>query len=136
MACCTPSFNLPQFNLEVGIFTSNSYDDGPNISTVGCLRRYPSQNNMEQGGSNSQNDYRWMMEILLPALTDVRPPCLNAGLNTFIECPLGARRFYRVLAVDDIAKGYPNEHRFCLVIPVTVAENPAGEDFLWDMPMN
>jgi hypothetical protein len=50
------------------------------------------------------------MVLLLPKGTDVRDE-LNATGRDGVECPAGSGRFYEVIFVDDIGKGFPNEHR-------------------------
>lgn len=56
------------------------------------------------------------IELLVPKGTDIRP--LNGftmGLHDQVECPAGTGRFYDVVAVEDIAKGFPNEYRIALL---------------------
>jgi hypothetical protein len=50
------------------------------------------------------------MHCLLPALTDVRG-IQDTVAPDLLECPAGSGRWYVVTSVDDIGKGYPNEHR-------------------------
>lgn len=59
------------------------------------------------------------MGIALPALTDVASARgLPFPFNDLIECPQGSGRFYEVLFVDDVGKGFANEHRIALVSKV------------------
>lgn len=51
------------------------------------------------------------MHIFLPALADVRDGKASGGADV-VEVPLYSGRFYNVLFVDDLGKGFPNEHRF------------------------
>lgn len=55
-----------------------------------------------------------LMEVLLPKLTDVRGWNAAAGPDT-VEVPSGSGRFYSVAMVDDIGKGFTNEHRFAIL---------------------
>jgi hypothetical protein len=50
------------------------------------------------------------MELLLPKLTDVRA-AYNGLQPDIVEVPAGSKRFYGVVGVDDIGKGFSNEHR-------------------------
>jgi len=48
--------------------------------------------------------------FLLPALSDVRGVQCAGGADT-LEFPPATGRFYTVVRVDDVAKGFANEHR-------------------------
>lgn len=48
------------------------------------------------------------MFCLLPKLTDIR-------IADVAEIPGGTTRYYSVIFVDDIAKGFSNEHRFAVL---------------------
>jgi len=51
-----------------------------------------------------------LMEVLLPAGTDIRGGMSATG-SDIIELPQGSARYYKVLGVDDVAKGFANEYR-------------------------
>lgn len=55
-----------------------------------------------------------VMEALLPALTDVRAADPLTG-NDVVEIPATSGRYYKVVGVDDIGKGFPNEHRIAWI---------------------
>jgi hypothetical protein len=103
------SYTLPTFNLTVNIFTF------PGITT---LRLSPAANlawgrrvNVAStGGTTIVGDPLMTMTLLLPPRTDVRGP-LNAPGPDTIEAPAGSKRYYTVFFVDDIGKGFDNEHR-------------------------
>lgn len=60
--------------------------------------------------------YAFDMELLLPALTDIRASYLPGPMPAdLVECPKQSQRFYLVWYVDDIAKGFANEHRFAII---------------------
>jgi hypothetical protein len=48
--------------------------------------------------------------LLLPPLTDIRDNSCGTRSDV-VECPADTRRWYNVSAVDDIGKGFDNEHR-------------------------
>jgi len=52
--------------------------------------------------------------ILFPKLTDIRDSSCIGGPDV-IECPKFSGRFYWVSYVDDIAKGFANEHRWAVI---------------------
>jgi hypothetical protein len=56
------------------------------------------------------------MSLLLPALTDVRATQGVGGVPDTVEVPAGSGRWYGVAGVDDIGKGYANEHRTACIL--------------------
>lgn len=73
--------------------------------------------------------------LLLPALTDIRD-----GVQTLhpdiVECPAGSGRWYQVLAVDDIGKGFPNEHRGAVLTAISSFVDAVGfAGCLWPLPV-
>jgi len=50
------------------------------------------------------------MNLLVPKLVDVRGPQDTVSAD-LVEVPAGSGRWYVVVAVDDIGKGFSNEHR-------------------------
>lgn len=56
--------------------------------------------------------------LLLPARTDIRPTYGfgdGATGGDTVECPKLSGRFYVVLGVEDVARGYDNEYRLALL---------------------
>jgi hypothetical protein len=55
------------------------------------------------------------MQLLLPAGTDIRgdPGVTNADV---VEVPAGSGRYYTVAFVDDLGKGFANEHRGAILV--------------------
>lgn len=111
------AFTVPTMPLPVSIW--HQWVDGtqayftPDVSTTGNIT--PGKRSMigfeptESGGVSI-----FQMELLLPALTDIRPNT-TFGVPDLVECPQFSGRFYVVGYVDDIGKGFANEHRFCLM---------------------
>src|ERR1700676_857108 len=66
------------------------------------------------------------MWMLLPSLTNIHPVSLVAGFlnGDEVEVPANSGRFYQVQAVDDVALGFPNEHRFALLTQTPLWPNP------------
>jgi len=52
---------------------------------------------------------------LFPALTDVRATW-NGLAADIVEIPSGSQRFYVVIDVEDVGKGFPNEHRMATLL--------------------
>jgi hypothetical protein len=60
------------------------------------------------------------MELLIGKLTDVRCGSTTGGPD-LIEVPANSKRFYQVAYVDDIGKGFANEHRLVIMYMVNAA---------------
>lgn len=109
------SYTLPTFNLTCNLW---SYTSGPpnppRVSPVCNLawgRRVSTPLSVEDQG------YIWQgMTLLLPAHTDVRDGSDGASGGDRAEVPAGSGRYYQVCYVDDIGKGFSNEHRAAVLI--------------------
>lgn len=114
------AFVLPTFNLKCNIWHFLTAPPSPPVlPDVPCQLRAPSANNLAAylpvGGVTVG------MVVLLPPLTDIRDPYSGGAGSSrpIIEIPSGSGRFYGVVQVDDIGKGFPNEHRFASIVKLT-----------------
>lgn len=112
-------YTLPQFNLTVNIWRAGVVPPtGPPASSPkgnlawGRRVAVPST-----GGTSSIGIPLMTMTLLLPPHTDVRgdPFGINADV---IECPAGTGRYYICRFVDDLGKGFANEHRGAVLTQV------------------
>lgn len=78
--------------------------------------------------------YQMPMEILFPPLTDVRGLTDVQGAD-LIEVPKDSHRFYFVDYVDDIGKGFANEHRFALVQMYNIEIDFLDASFPFPVPL-
>lgn len=115
-----PSYRLPTFNLFCDIYTGGGVGFWPQplpgglprVPGVACALVFGHRVNVPStGGTGSAGVPILAMSLLLPPLTDLRG--LQDGLTgpDVVECPVGSGRWYGCAWVDDIGKGYPNEHR-------------------------
>lgn len=73
--------------------------------------------------------------LLLPPLTDIRDASCG-GFNDLVECPAGSGRYYIATNVDDVGKGFPNEHRLATLGKIWgFAGNGAGLTLPWPTPI-
>lgn len=111
------AYRLPTFNLLCNV----SQPDFANtimipsapyrLESQACQLTYGRRVQVVSTGGTAQVGVLVMtMNLLLPALTDVRGP---QDIRSFdmVEVPAGSARWYSVVAVDDIGKGFTNEHR-------------------------
>jgi len=119
------SFVIPQFPLVCAIHTGGvPYPFGLLRSTSPC--------NLAWGKRVAFFAADWgpgvpqvegSTQLLLPAHTDIRDSSCT-GDNDYVEVPSGSGRWYAVLAVDDVGKGFPNEHRVAVIAKAYQQMNP------------
>jgi hypothetical protein len=107
------AFILPAFNLSVNIWRSSAGQPpvgAPDVVTIGNLAMGRRVQVGSIGGTTSLGVPFYGMSLLVPALTDVRADPYFTSADT-VEVPAGSGRWYYVVFVDDIGKGFANEHR-------------------------
>lgn len=67
------------------------------------------------GGTGSLGVPLFTMTLLVPKLTDIRDR-LHVGGSDTVEVPAGSGRYYEAVYVDDLGKGFANEHRGVLLL--------------------
>jgi hypothetical protein len=111
------AFRLPTFNLLCNI-SAPIAPFNPSIPPMpyrivgqACQLTFGRRVNVAStGGTTSVGVITQTMNLLLPALVDIRGPASIGGFD-MVEVPAGSGRFYQVVFVDDIGKGFANEHR-------------------------
>jgi len=109
------SFSVPTFNLDVNIWRhSSSVSSPPDVVARGNLawgrRIAPATGGTGNFGITS-------MTLLIPMRTDIRQGTLTTStVGDYVEVPAGTGRYYGVVFVDDIGRGFPNEHRAALLV--------------------
>jgi hypothetical protein len=119
-------YRVPQFNL----FCNIGQPDSPGIPAVPALAGwarlyfypcalawghrdhvawYDTTDSPAIGGNS--------MFLLLPLLTDVRG-AQDSVSNDVVEVPADSGRWYWVYGVDDSGKGWANEYRCALIVPI------------------
>lgn len=111
------SFKLPTFNLlcrfgAIVLLGPPYWAPGPRVSNQPCQltwgRRVNTSSGVPGGGFT---DLQYVMSLLLPPLVDIRGPQDTTNMIDAVEVPQGSGRWYQVIAVDDVGKGFANEHR-------------------------
>jgi len=117
------AFTLPDFNLTCDIYT------GPWTSKV---LRLSTDCNLAQGRRVvpvwifevvAPTVYTLSTQLLLPAGTDVRDGSCG-GQPDLVDVPAGSGRWYSVMTVDDMGKGFPNEYRLAILHKIFEQMNP------------
>jgi hypothetical protein len=131
------AFTLPDFNITCNIFTGPASSMTLRIADQECNLAYGRRHAIDSPFGGTQNSYSVTMTLLLPPLVDIRD--LKCGyLVDIVEAPAGSGRFYLVASVDDIGKGFDNEHRAALLAPGSEAIFGTGSDWntlFWPTPI-
>jgi hypothetical protein len=113
------AFNTPTFNLTVNLWSATLVTNPPTMSFLACLS--PGRRTMLLAPSTLTNPVyvqvpTWgpTSELMCPKGTDIRG-AQNSGMTNVVECPAGSARYYLVLFVEDVGKGFPNEYRLALL---------------------
>jgi hypothetical protein len=124
------AFKLPTFNLRCNISQPDVADtpgipDAPyRIVDQACQLTYGRRVQVAStGGTTEVGVLVLTMNLLLPAGVDIRGP---QDVVTFdmVEVPAGSGRWYRVYGVDDIGKGFSNEHRTASILALAKSWTP------------
>lgn len=132
MSCCTPNYTLPSFNLTANVWRSdgNAGYANPDANIV-CTIRAGMEMSERYNYSVQPDDPQFFVTWLLAPLGSdlIAGHRLAAGQSyDLLEVPIGSKRFYRLLWIEHVALGYPNEHLLCAIKQRNV---PSG-DFRWD----
>lgn len=111
------SYILPTFNLTCNIFRPDADNVAavpttpPRIAGQACQLTYGRRVNVaSSGGTGAAGIPIKGMDLLLPPRVDIRGPQDTISFD-MVEAPAGSGRWYWVYYVDDIGKGFDNEHR-------------------------
>lgn len=106
------SFSVPTFNISVNVWRSGNAPPALPDFVFPCNLAFGRRTSSFQGVISSPNEP--IMTCLLPVGTDVRGP-MTQFPDTCYEVPAGSGRYYTCVGLDDIGKGFANEHRALLL---------------------
>ena len=110
------SFRTPTFNLTANVWRNASGPPAPPDLVVACNLAYGRRVASNQGIADPSGEP--FLTLLLPPGSDIRSDKCASSAD-WVECPAGTGRYYRTLGVDDIGKGFPNEHRAATLVAST-----------------
>jgi hypothetical protein len=107
-------FRVPAMPLVCNVWHApNAPPAAPDIANLQCQLRGPAQH--PSGLSSVFASVVATPALLVTALTDIRDYANPNGTDT-VECPAGSGRFYLIQMVEDVGKGFLNEHRFAALV--------------------
>lgn len=129
------AFTLPDFNLMCNIHTVAG---GANVFrlSVECNLALGRRTGIPYGAGEQDGGFTSLTpSLLLPALTDIRDSSCGGEMD-IVEVPAGTGRWYLVTGVDDIGKGFANEHRVATLLKTWgFAGNGSGLTLPWPTPI-
>lgn len=127
------AFFVPEMPLAVAVYDGPWLAKAYRFSTVCNLapgvRTYPF---VEDFDPESQ-PFLIPTTVLFPAHSDIRDWSTGAPSPDILEIPEGSGRWYCVVNVDDLGKGFSNEHRVVIAVKIFFALN-AGHYFGLEWP--
>jgi len=117
------SYSLPTFNLTCNVWRNGNATTNPPDLTPACNLTFGRITSPSAGITNGVLVPSNYMFLMVPKLTDIRDHFCASDTDT-VEVPAGSGRFYNVATVDDIGKGFQNEHRCCTILKTGVWPQP------------
>lgn len=113
------AFVIPTFNLVCDIFSAAAPPPAaPRIAGQVCQLRAPSVQAQNLG--NGLLAITQTIALILPKGTDIRDQyCTPINSSDIVELPPGTGCRYQVLWVNDIGRGFPNEHRYATLAKIS-----------------
>jgi hypothetical protein len=112
------AFVIPTFNLVCDVFTfPYNFAGAPRIANQICQLRAPSVQAQNLG--NGLLAITQTICLIVPKGTDIRDQyCTPINSSDAIVLPPGTGCRYQVLWVNDIGRGFPNEHRYATLAKI------------------
>ena len=129
------SFTLPTFNLVCDIYTGPRLTMVLRQSGVPCNLAIGRRMQLWSDGYQTNTSGGASPCLLVPAGTDVRDNGNASGYDV-IDCPAGSGRYYAVISVDDMSKGFPTEYRLVAMAKAVRFNDPTEfAGLFWPTPI-
>lgn len=132
------AFRVPSFPLFANIWRQGGVGGAymaPDL-TVACNLSPGRRTLVADPDAASPLATQLVMELLVPARTDIRATW-NMTPSDLVEVPAGSLRFYVVVWVDDVGRGFPNEYRLAAMYYSNVGNSTLiGGPFPAPVPLN
>jgi len=130
------AFSLPTFNITCEVYFGPWLTKTLRLTGQECNLAYGRRSSLQNPLSGLENGESMNMTLLVPPLVDIRD-LSNWGVQDVVEVPSGSGRWYQVSNVDDIGKGFPNEHRAAILFKISENLFPTGSyvGLQWPRPI-
>ena len=128
------AFTEPNYNLVAGVYRGPWATKTLSDSAMPCNLAYSRRSSKAEVSENADS-FAMLMSLLVPAGSDLRDLSC-AAVQDVVEVPEGSGRWYQVCNVDDIGKGFPNEHRCAMLFKISEAMFGASyAGLVWPAPI-
>jgi len=130
------AYKIPEFNLVCDVYRGPWATRVLALEELECNLAYSRRQQTLSPFPAGANETSVVMSLLVPAGSDLRDLSC-AAVQDVVECPSGSGRWYQVSMVDDIGKGFDNEHRCASLFKISEALIPTGNytGLLWPAPI-
>jgi hypothetical protein len=114
-------FIVPQMPLKANVWSTPTSPPvgAPRIANLDCNLAWGRRVGVPStGGTGALGVVLMTMTLLVPKGTDLRSDPDRGVAADLVEVPAGTARYYWVAFVDDLGRGFPNEHRGAILVPV------------------
>jgi hypothetical protein len=123
------AYNLPTLNLTVNVWHGTNFPPNVEDATYDCNLQFAQHSKADIATQLLYSS----MYLLLPKGTDIRGAWDGLNPDT-VEVPAGTGRYYIVLFVDDVGKGFANEYRVAAINQVNDPQATFGIPFPVPLP--
>ena len=132
-------YRLPNFNLPVNLWRAGTNVLATPDVTFSANLSPGKRIQMDAGGTVFAACLVPETQLLCPAGTDIRFPVAGTGDGDVVEVPANSSRYYFVVNVEDVAKGFANEYRLAWLLKYTTLAgayftHPGGGMTSWPFP--
>lgn len=113
------AFREPTFPLAFNLWRNTSLVTGPPDLQGMCNLAFGENAALYAPGYSQFKEDFIVVWMLFPKRTDVRPSSVHGNAQDCVEVPAGTGRFYLVVDVDDVGRGFTNEYRKALCAKIT-----------------
>jgi hypothetical protein len=130
------AFTVPDFPLTCNIWTGPAFPAGAPRLTSPCNLAFGKRVTISPEDVTTNVALLAASQLLLPKLTDIRDASCNVVNGAdIVECPAGSGRYYFSEYVEDLGKGFANEHRIAMLIKACAANSTAFVGHNWPTPI-
>lgn len=130
------AFSVPQMPLSCDVYSGPWLTKSLRFSVDCNLQFSRRAHSFAEGDTTDTLLRNGPVYLLVPALTDLRDRSCNIAHSDIVEVPSGSGRWYGIIFVDDVGKGFDNEYRLAVLLKISQNLDPvlyAG--LFWPIPI-
>lgn len=130
------AFTVPNFNLKCDVYGGPWLTRSLRIGNLACNLALGRRVQVAGTLADTGDPAPACPMLLVPALSDIRDFSQNIPATDYVEVPSSSGRWYQVLQVDDVGKGFSNEYRIVAIAKICDTIDPVlYPGLFWPTPM-